>query len=197
MKNKNTFKSATAVLILIMISAELMAQFTGTMVFNNMGKERHFKVYQSDAGYRYNFDEDGQQGAVIVKTGSAEVIMLMPQQNMAMKTPAGSPMSMGSDPLKSFEHYQEGGIMKQEGKENINGIECTKSTLWNAENPDQKMFTMWFSDKYKFPMKMINHIDGQEDSGMEMRDVQSWSPDPGMFEIPDGYQVMEMPGMGQ
>ena len=185
------------ILSLILVSTHVLGQFTGTMVFNNMGKERHFKVYSAEQGYRYNFDEDGHQGAVIVKNGSAEVIMLMPSQKMAMKSPASSPMSMSSDPLKSFEHYKEGGIMKEEGKESINGIECTKSTLWNAENPDQKMFTMWFSDKFKFPMKMINHIDGQEDSGMEMRDVQAWSPDPGMFEIPEGYQVMEMPGMGQ
>ena len=53
-------------------------QFTGTMVFNSMGKERHFKVHSSGEGYRYDFDESGQKGAVIVKNGSAEVIMLMP-----------------------------------------------------------------------------------------------------------------------
>ena len=197
MKTIKKWMCIFSILSLSGMSSAVLGQFTGTMVFTNMGKERHFKVYQADEGYRYDFDEDGQQGAVIVKVGSAEVIMLMPRQKMAMKSPAGSPMSMGNDPLKSFEYYQEGGIMKEEGKETVNGIACTKSSLWNKDNPEQKMFTVWFSDKYKFPMKMVNHIDGQEDSGMEMRDVEPWSPDPGMFEIPAGFQVMEMPGMGQ
>jgi hypothetical protein len=177
----------------ILLSLPLFAQFKGKMVFNTMNKERHFTVYSCDAGYRYDFEEAGQKGAVIVKTGSAEVIILMPQQKMAMKSPAGSPMSMSSDPLKSMEYYQESGIMKNEGTESINGVKCTKSTLWNKDNPTQKMFTMWFSDKYKFPMKMLNHIDGSEDSGMEMQDVEPWTPDKNFFEIPAGYQVMEMP----
>ncbi len=177
----------------ILLSLPLFAQFKGEMVFNTMNQERQFVVYSCDAGYRYDFEEAGQKGAVIVKTGSAEVIILMPQQKMAMKSPAGSPMSMSSDPLKSMEYYQESGIMKEEGTESINGVKCTKSTLWNKDNPNQKMFTMWFSDKYKFPMKMVNHIDGSEDSGMEMRDVEPWTPDKNFFEIPAGYQVMEMP----
>jgi len=179
----------------ILLSYPLFAQFKGTMVFKTMNKERHFTVYSCDAGYRYDFDEDGQKGAVIVNSSSSEVIILMPQQKMAMKSPAGSPMSMSSDPLKSLEHYQENGLMKREGTENINGIKCTKSVLWNKDNPTPKMFTMWYSDKYKFPMKMINHIDGSEDSGMEMKDVEPWIPDEQLLKIPDGYHVMEMPSM--
>ena len=177
----------------LLLSLPLFAQFKGTMVFKTMDKERSFTVHSSDAGYRYDFDEDGQKGAVIVTNSSSEVIILMPQQKMAMKNPAGSPMSLSSDPLKMMENYQENGLLKEEGTENVNGIKCTKSVLWNKDNPSQKMFTVWFSDQYKFPMKMINHIDGLEDSGMEMQDVESWTPDEQLFEIPAGYNVMAMP----
>lgn len=177
----------------LLLSLPTLAQFKGKMVFKTMDKERHFNVFSCDAGYRYDFDEDGRKGTVIVKSGSADVIILMPQQKMAMKSPAGSAMSMSSDPLKSMEYYQEGGIMKKEGTETINGVKCTKSTLWNKDNPTQKMFTLWFSDKYNFPMKMVNHIDGSENSGMEMKDVESWTSDKTFFEIPEGYKIMEMP----
>lgn len=177
----------------VLLSLPLFAQFKGKMVFRTMNKERTFTVHSSDEGYRYDFDENGQKGAVIVNNNSSEVIILMPQQKMAMKSPAGSPMSMSSDPLKSLENYQESGLMKEEGTETINGIKCTKSVLWNKDNPNQKMFTMWFSDKYKFPMKMVNHIDGSEDSGMEMKDVEPWTPDEQFLKIPSGYNVMEMP----
>ncbi len=171
----------------------LSAQFTGKMNFDTIGKTRSFTVYSADFGYRYDFDEDGQKGAVIVKNGSGEVVILMPQQKMAMKSPSDSPMSLSNDPLKSLEYYQKSGVMKEEGQEIINGIECTKSTLYDVNNPSQKLFTLWFSDKYKFPMKMVNHIDGTENSGMEMSDVEPWTPDPQFFEIPGDFQVMEMP----
>ena len=185
-----------------MLILPLSAQFKAKMVFNTMGKERAFTVYSSDAGYRYEFNEDGQEGVVIVKKGSSEVIILMPQQKMAMKSPAESPMSMGSDPLKSYEYYQKDGTLKELGKETINGVECTKSELWNITGNEygqvnQKMFTMWYSEKYKFPVKMINHIDGSEGSGMELRDIEPWTPDSHSFSIPEGYQIMEMGDMMQ
>ncbi len=68
-----------------------------------MGKNEQFKVFSAEAGYRYEFEERGSKGAVIVKDGSKDVIILMPDQKMAMKSPAGSAMSMNSDPLKAFE----------------------------------------------------------------------------------------------
>lgn len=87
--------------------------------------------------------------------------------------------------------------IKEVGKETINGIECTKSVLWNKDNPTQKMFTMWYSEKYKFPIKMINHIDGSEESGMELKVIEPWTPDAHSFSIPKGYQIMEMDAMMQ
>jgi len=175
----------------------LSAQFKAKMVFNTMGKERIFTVYSSGAGYRYEFIEDGQEGIIIVKKGSPEVIILMPQQKIAMKSPAESPMSMGNDPLKSYEYHKTMGLLKEVGKETVNGIECTKFELWNKENSSQKMYTVWLSDKYEFPIKMVNHIDGEEESGMEIRDIEPWTPDANSYSIPEGYQVMEMPDMVQ
>lgn len=178
-----------------LVGLTLCGQFMGKMTFDTMGKTRSFTVHSADAGYRYDFDEDGQKGAVIVKNGSREVIILMPQQKMAMKSPSYSPMSMANDPLKSLEKYQKSGLMKEEGKEAVNGIACTKSTLYNAENPSQKLFTLWVSDTYRFPMKMVNHIDGQGNSGMEMSEIEPWTPDLQFFEIPAGYRVMDVPVM--
>jgi hypothetical protein len=58
------------------------------------------------------------------------------------------------------------------------------------------MFTVWTSEKYTFPMKLVNYIDGLPDgSTMELTDLETWKPDTDSFEIPDGYQVMDMPNM--
>ena len=180
----------------------LSAQFKAKMVFKTMGNERIFTVYSSGAGYRYEFNEGGQEGAIIVKKGSQQVIILMPQQKMAMISSAENPMSMGNDPISAFEYYQKDGTLKELGKETINGVECMKSELWNLKGDEygqvkQKMFTMWYSDKYKFPIKLINHIDGSEGSGMEIRDIEPWIPDANSYSIPEEYQIMEMGDMMQ
>ena len=195
MKTTQQFLQFTFILVLSGLSINSFAQFTGDMVFDADGQERQFKVYSADAGYRYEFEERGTKSAVIVKNGSKDVIILMPDQKMAMKSPAGSAMSMNSDPLQAFEKSEEQGTLKEEGEETINGIDCTKSTLWSNKNPGQKMYTLWYSEKYKFPMKMIDHMEGSDGSGMEMKNVEYWNPDNSKFEIPQGYQTMDMPGM--
>jgi len=186
------------IILLILVSLfvlPLSAQFKAKMVFNSMGKERAFDVYSADEGYRYEFNENGQAGVVIAQKGAKQLIILMPQQKMAMKSALESPMSMGSDPLQSYEHHKAMGLLKEVGTETVNGVACTKFELWNKENSSQKMYTVWLSDKYEFPIKMINHIDGEEGTGMELKDVQPWTPNANSFSIPEGYQVMEMGGM--
>ena len=180
----------TAILFVLPLSA----QFTAKMLFIGMGQERVFTVYYSDANYRYEFNEDGQEGVIIAKSGSPEIVILMPQQKLAMKGSGEDPMSMGNDPVKAFEYYLKSGLMKDEGEEMVNGVKCNRSTLWNKDNPSQKLYTAWLSDKYKFPVKLINHIDGStEGSLMELKDIEQWTPNAHSFEIPTGYQVMDMP----
>ena len=109
-------------------------------------------------------------------------------------------MSMANDPVSAYQYYEKDGTVKEIGSETINGLKCTKSELWNITGDEygqvtQKMFTVWTSDKYNFPVKMINHIDGSGGSAMELKDIEPWTPNVQNFEIPDGYQVMDMPGM--
>lgn len=178
-----------------LLAIPLSAQFKAKMHYTSMGQDRVFTIYSSDLGYRYEFNENGQEGAIIVKKGSKDVLILMPQQKMAMKSSASDPMSMGNDPLAAFDHYKnEGNLMKDEGEEMVNGVKCKKSSLWNKDNPTQKMFTIWMSDKYDFPIKMINHTEGSSgDSVMELKDIEPWISNPKSFEIPAGYQLMDMP----
>jgi hypothetical protein len=176
------------------------AQFKANMTFNSMGQVRTFAVYSSAAGYRYEFNEQGQEGVIIVKKGSPEIIILMPQQKIAMKGSSDNPMSMGNDPVGTFEHFKTEGNLKEIGKETVNGIKCTKGELWNESGDEygkvsQKMFTVWISDDYDFPVKIIYHIDGSGNSQMEIKDIEPWAPDAKSFSIPDGYQVMDMPKM--
>ena len=198
MKNlRNTF-TLILLLILMIISSTALAQFKGKMVFNNMDEGHSFDVFCSDLGYRYEFDEDGQKGVVIVKKGSQEVIILMPQQKMAIKTNSTSQMSMGRDPLKQYEYWlNEGATEKVVGNEKVNGIDCIEKELRNVKKDEygkvnQHLFTVWYSEEYNFPIKMENYIDGSGPSGMEVTDIEPWTPSADSFKVPSGYSTMEM-----
>ncbi|MCF8223611.1 MAG: DUF4412 domain-containing protein [Bacteroidales bacterium] len=187
-------KKIILLLAVCLLALPLNAQFKAEMHFTSMGQDRVFTVYSADAGYRYEFNENGQEGVVICKKGSPEIIILMPQQLMAMKGSATNPMSMGNDPVASFNQYRDEGITKVEGEETVNGIRCTRTGLYNKENPSQKMYTVWTSGEYDFPVKLVNHTDGPG-SGMELKNPEPWTPGSKSFEIPEGYQVMDMPKM--
>jgi outer membrane lipoprotein-sorting protein len=188
-------KKIILLLTISLLVFPLSGQFKAKMYFTSMGKDHVFTVYSADAGYRYEFNEDGQAGVIIAKKGADDIIILMPQQKMAMKSSATDKMSMGNDPVAAYKYYQDQGLIKVEGPETVSGIACTRSGLWNKDNPNQKMFTIWTSEEYNFPVKLTNHISGSDDTTMELKDVEPWTPDPGYFEIPDGYQVMYMSGM--
>ncbi|MBN2884065.1 MAG: DUF4412 domain-containing protein [Clostridia bacterium] len=188
---KKIFLFVTVSLLVLPMSG----QFKAKMYFTSMGKDHEFTVYSADAGYRYEFNENGQEGVIIAKTGSPDIYILMPQQRMAMKSSASDKMSMGNDPVAAYKYYQDQGLIKVEGQETVNGIACTRSGLWNKDNPNQKMFTIWTSEEYNFPVKLTNHISGSDDTTMEIKDIQPWTPDAASFEIPAGYQIMDMQGM--
>ncbi|MCB2219507.1 MAG: DUF4412 domain-containing protein [Bacteroidetes bacterium] len=180
--------------LLTAISFKASSQFQANMHFILSGIEKDFKVFSDENRYRYEFNEDGQEGVVIVLNEPGEVIILMPQQKMAIKTKATSQMSMANDPVKLYEYQvKEGGQEKTIGTETINGYKCTKKELYGES--DQLLYTMWYSDEYDFPIKMISHMDVTGNTSMEMRDIKKWTPDDAMFSIPDGYMIMDQETM--
>jgi hypothetical protein len=211
MKSIKQIKQLFLFIPAVLIYLSGYGQFKADMHFITGGKERIFKVFSDNENYRYEFDEAGQQGVVISKQGSNEITILMPQQKIAMKSSAGSPMTMGNDPVKVYEYYRNKNKIEQSGeessgtgddtnkifqvgKETVNGVECTKSELWNKnENVNQKMFTIWYSEKYNFPVKIVNHIDVSGQAEMELKNISTWIPESDSFKIPDGYQIMEVP----
>ena len=191
MKRLRNINLVVFISILSFLSTQVFSQFEATMQFTLSGVEKDFKVFSDNNRYRYEFNEDGQEGIIIVLNESKEVFILMPQQKMAMKTNTTSQMSMGNDPVKLYEYQLgQGGTEKEIGHETINGYDCIKKELYGESN--QLLYTMWYSDKYAFPIKIVSHIDVAGSTNMELKDITSWTPDEASFEIPEGYTIMEM-----
>jgi len=198
MNNQKLSILVTLLIALLLPGTNVYGQFTAEMHFTTSGKERVFQIYSDGNNYRYEFNEDAQEGIVIVPKSADYIFVLIPQQKMAIKSSASSQMSMSSDPVKEYEYWMnEGATEEIVGNEKINGIDCIKKELHNIKKDeygevDQHMFTVWYSDEYNFPIKMENYIDGTGTSGMELKDINPWTPNAESFKVPSGYNTMEM-----
>lgn len=194
MKQVNILSPFVLVLLLCGLTTEIFGQFEARMHYILSGIEKDFKVYSDVNRYRYEFNEDGQEGIVIVLNKTNEVFVLMPQQMMVFKTNSSSQMSMANDPVKQYEYQQgQGAKEKVIGKEEVNGYSCIKKELYNES--EQLLYTLWFSEEYHFPIKIISHIDVTGTTSMELKNIQSWIPDDAKFSIPEGYMVMDQQTM--
>ena len=186
--------SIIAIIIICALSFNAIGQFQATMKYTLSNKEKEFKVFSDENRYRYEFNEDGQEGVVIVLSKTGEVFILMPQQKMAMKTISTSMMSMANDPVLAYEYQvEQGGTEKVIGNEKVNGIDCIKKELYNDSN--QLLYTIWYAEKYDFPIKMVSHIDVSGNTNMELKDIKDWTPDEASFMIPEGYMIMDQKTM--
>lgn len=187
-------KKIILLLLTIFIALQLFAQFSATMVFTLSNKQKTMTVFSDVNRYRYEFNEDGQEGVVIVNNLQNEVFVLMPKQKVAMKSAPTSIMSMGTDPLKIYDYYVEkGATEKIIGNEKVNGYDCVKKELYDEHN--NLLHTLWFSEKYNFPLKMVSNIDVSGNTEMEINDIKSWIPQNSMFSIPPGYTIMDQSTM--
>ncbi|MCK4676680.1 MAG: DUF4412 domain-containing protein [Bacteroidales bacterium] len=194
MKNLKIIKLLSWLVILFFCSNTVSGQFQANMLFTLSNIQKEFKVFSDENRYRYEFNEDGQEGVIIVLNETNEVFVLMPQQKLAITTIPTSMMSMGNDPIKLYEYQvDQGGTEKVIGNEEVNGYDCVKKELYGENN--QLLYTMWYSDKYGFPIRIVSHIDVAGTTSMELKDIKSWTPDDASFTIPAGYTIMDQQSM--
>jgi hypothetical protein len=190
-------KKSMLSIVTCLLVLSLSAQFSATMVYTMSGKTMNFQIFNDVDRYRYEFNENGQEVAVISLNETGDFYMLMPQQKMAIKAKTTSQMSMSTDPLKQYEHFaDEGATEVIIGNETIDGHPCVKKELRNIQKNEfgesnQHLFTVWYSEEFNFPLKMVNHIDGTGASGMEIKELKAWIPDDASFSIPAGFTIMD------
>ena len=167
------------------------AQFKAKMDFAGSGDKIVYDVFSDLNRYRYEFEEDGQQMIVITKPQAGEALILMPEMKMYMKTPTTDIRSMMNDPVQASRYFGETMEEKPAGKETMNGYECIK-TEYYTKNTDPKtlIYTVWYAEKLKMPVKITDHV--RKRSYMELREVEPWKPVASYFEVPAGYQEMNM-----
>jgi hypothetical protein len=162
------------------------AQFQAQLVNRFSGSERLYTVYSDLTQYRYEFEEDGMKGIVIVKPALNETAVLVPEKKFVHRTTCDGMMSRMNDPVQSYEAYKQYGPEKTIGPEKMSGYDCIKKEVYQGETP---VFTAWYAEKLKFPVKIVAHQ--SENMFMELRDIRKWNTDPALFDVPEDYMEVD------
>ena len=184
-----------------------MTPFTADMQFTStkgqgMTREMSGKIYMSREHMR--MDMTGTQGApgggaiMITNFATQTSDTLMPEQHMYMEFKAdqmqGRRPGMGPNikPLPDPNNpcaNQEGMTCKNLGAEQVNGRTCDH---WQITDKNARVSNIWIDQKIHFPIKTVS-----QDSTWELSNIKEGEPAASLFQIPPGYQKMDMGGMMQ
>lgn len=173
-------------LVWLLSACNTYAQFSANMINVVQGHQREYKVYSDLNMYRYEFEESGMKGVVIVHPEQNKTYILIPDEKYVHVTTCDGMMSRMNDPWQSYLWFKSSGTEKELGSETIDGHQCKKIAL--LQN-DSKVFSVNFSEKLNFPLTMQSEI--EENTYMRLENIEPWESDPAFFEIPDDYTEVD------
>jgi len=182
----------------VSLQAQMPGPFSADMkVEMENGMSSAGKLYFSDKKVRMEMNTMGRQNVVIRDESSKVTYMLMPQQRMYMEMPAGAmPQRRGAD-WQAYDASNPCAMMtdmtcQKLGTETVDGNLCTKWQLTGTGERAGTKVTVWIDQKTGIPIK------SQTPRGsMELTNIQQGPQSASLFEVPAGYQKMDMGNMMQ
>lgn len=155
--------------------------YSGRFTMDVAGQQVTGKVFHSREAERREMSVEGTDQIFILRPSEAEALMILPEAGMAMR------MALPPDPgLAASEAFAQ---LNPEvvGEETVAG-EAT--TIYRTSGRVEGRF--WITGD-GIVMRMETDT-GRGRYTMELLDLQRGDPDPALFELPPGIQVMEAPG---
>jgi hypothetical protein len=203
----NTRRLVWACLALVALSASAVAQswagipqFSADMKVSGRGGENmNGKIYFG--GQKTRFDMSGQRGEMIMITDATKKVayMVMPNEKMYMEMSTAmqgmrgrGPSLPDAKPLDPTNPCSADADMtcQKAGSETVNGRSCDKWEFKSKSDPS-KNHTVWIDQKLHFPIKNV----GAAGEIWELQNLKEGSQSASLFEVPAGYNKMDMGGM--
>ena len=162
------------------------AEFSATMVSQAQGQSMQGKIFVKGDKMRNEMNMGGESNITITRPDKKVVWIAMPQQKMYMEMPLNDKMQqkmMMKDP-------EDRAKMKLLGTETINGFDCEKYEMDTAYEGKSLKQYVWIAKKLGMPIKSVS-ADGA--MTMEYRDIKVGGVADSVFDLPQGYQKMDMP----
>ena len=186
-------------------------QFEGKVTFNvyDNGESHTMQYYVKGSKLRFDANEQGHEGQIIMDPSAKQFMIIMPQQKMYMVMPIPD-MSDQSTDSESMDN--KGDFVKTGETKDILGYTAEKWTYKDGDdkgeawmtkeiggfqlfnNPMQKEKPQWQKDletEGYFPLLVYEN----GDKVFEVTNIDKQSLNESMFEPPAGFQKMDMPMM--
>jgi Domain of unknown function (DUF4412) len=150
------------------------------------------KVYIAPSKERREMNAGADKMINIMRHDKKITWMLMPEDKMYMEMKQTA-ASQSKDDLSAYKIEQT-----TVGKETMNGVETTKSKIIMTGKDGSKMGGFMWMSKENIMVKMdAVSIDKGEKNRFktELTNIKIGKQDPALFEIPPGFEKMDMPGM--
>lgn len=177
--------------LLNFVSLGAASEFSADMVQKSGGQTVTGKIYVKETKMRMEMNHAGGSTVTITLPDQHKSIILMPEQKMYME----HVISPGREtPMVGDRDLEEKATIKKLGTEEVNGYVCEKYEIIPHDASAGKT-TQWFSRELSYPIKSM-HQGPQGESTTEYRNIKKGGVADGLFQVPPGYQKMQMPGMG-
>jgi len=164
-------------------------EFSADMFESYEGMSLNNKIYVKGNKYRMEQTEEGQLVLIIVDQDAGKTLVVMPSQKQYAEINTTDPVSLMNDPYQSYKYVSANYEERKEGTESISGYECEKS-IYSQQGLD--VMTVWFTDELSLPVKIILSTD--RNHTIELQNIKTDSVSEELFQIPDNYTRMVMPG---
>jgi hypothetical protein len=184
--------------------ATAQTEFSADVVdTHKQGSTTQAKIYFAKDKIRFDsLDRDPKSGgAFIMNPATQSIIIIMSQQHMYMEMPA-----QAGEQRKMFTFFRttdvenacgdwlklannKGGSCHKIGSETVNG----RSTVqYEGTNSSGETSQVWLDPKLRFPVKWQG-----KNGGGELHNIQEGAQPASLFEVPAGFNKMDMGGMMQ
>lgn len=181
-------KILAGMLAAIFLAASLVqaAEFSAKVVTKAEGQEMHGKIFMKGQKMRNEFQAGGETNINIVRPDKKVVWVLIPEGKTYMEMP----LAEESQEKILMKKPEDRAKMKLLGTETVNGFECDKYEVdASHEGQPVKQF-VWIAKKLQMPIKSVT-ADGS--MSMEYRDIKIGGVADSVFEVPKGYEKMQIP----
>ncbi|MCK5013592.1 MAG: DUF4412 domain-containing protein [Candidatus Omnitrophica bacterium] len=168
---------------------EANIDYSADEIITTEGMTMTSKVFYSPGKMRKDRNMEGMKQSVIIRHDKNIIWMLMTNERVYMEMPMDSTTAMGEDLSGDFAKNTV--VHDILGEETLNGVKVTKAGI-TVKSPQSEEFEglMWQA-KNGIIVKMET-----DQMTMELTNIKQEKQDPRLFEIPDGYMKMNIPGMG-
>jgi len=183
------FRKLSVVLLFVLLSScpALSAEFSANTITTFKGGEKTTgKIYYKPDRFRMEMKVH-EDMIVITRIDKKVMWNIMPGEKIYMEMP----FDMKNKPR--VEEKFEGEIERKEvGRETIDGHPTIKYLItYQSDNKKEQVYQWWAAD-IKFPVK-TSAVDGSWIQ--EFKNVKMGLQPSGLFEVPSGYQKMQIPQM--